>query len=123
MEIRKKFYLPNKGVLSLYNISYLESDFNLITDKISTSFGNRVVDITDRLIPVNDNYLRKIKLKDKRKIGKKVYPATYKIYLQEDSFLKALTSINYGRDVISFKGIDTFLSENNTPKYLKALDE
>ena len=30
MEIRKEFYLPNKGVLSLYNIRYLESDFNLI---------------------------------------------------------------------------------------------
>ena len=74
MEIRKEFYLPNKGNLSLYNISYLESDFNLITDKISTSFGNRVVDITDRLIPVNDNYLRKIKLKDKRKIGKNPLP-------------------------------------------------
>ena len=95
MEIRKEFYLPNKGVLSLYNISYLESDFNLITDKISTSFGNRVVDITDRLIPVNDNYLRKIKLKDKRKIGKKVYPATYKIYLQESPFIKPLTSVSF----------------------------
>ena len=123
MEIRKEFYLPNKGVLSLYNISYLESDFNLITDKISTSFGNRVVDITDRLIPVNDNYLRKIKLKDKRKIGKKVYPATYKIYLQESPFLKPLTSINYGHDIISFDKIDTFIEENNNPKYLKALEE
>ena len=125
MEIRKEFYLPNtnKGILSLYNISYLESDFNLVTDKISTSFGNRVVDITDRLIPVNDNYLRKIKLKDKRKIGKKVYPATYKIYLQESPFLKPLTSINYGHDIISFDKIDTFIEENNNPKYLKALEE
>ena len=123
MEIRKEFYLPNKGVLSLYNISYLESDFNLVTDKISESFGNRVVDITDRLIPVNDNYLRKIKLKDKRKIGKKVYPATYKIYLQESPFLKPLTSINYGHDIISFKEIDIFLRENNSSDYLKALEE
>ena len=123
MEIRKEFYLPNKGSLSLYNISYLESDFNLITDKISESFGNRVVDITDRLIPVNDNYLRKIKLKDKRKIGKKVYPATYKIYLQESPFLKPLTLINYDQDIISFKVIDVFLKENNNPDYLKALEE
>ena len=123
MEIRKEFYLPNKGVLSLYNISYLESDFNLVTDKISESFGNRVVDITDRLIPVNDNYLRKIKLKDKRKIRKKVYPATYKIYLQESPFLKPLTLINYDQDIISFKVIDVFLKENNNPDYLKALEE
>ena len=28
MGIRKEFYLPNKGNLSLYNIRYLESDFN-----------------------------------------------------------------------------------------------
>ena len=28
MEIKKELYLPNKGVLSLYNISYLESDFS-----------------------------------------------------------------------------------------------
>lgn len=122
MEIRKEFYLPNKGSLSLYNISYLESDFNLITDKISESFGNIAVDITDRLL-INNNYLRKIKLKDKRKRGKEVYSATYKIYLQESPFLKPLTLINYDQDIISFKVIDVFLKENNNPDYLKALEE
>ena len=34
MEIRKEFYLPNKGILSLYDISYLESDFNLVIKNI-----------------------------------------------------------------------------------------
>lgn len=37
MGIRKEFYLPNKGVLSLYNISYLESDFNLVIKNITDS--------------------------------------------------------------------------------------
>ena len=36
MEV-KKIYLPNKGVLSLYNISYLESDFNLVIKNITDS--------------------------------------------------------------------------------------
>ena len=124
MEIRKEFYLPNKGNLSLYNISYLESDFNLVTDKISESLGNITVDINKRLLS-SFNHLRKIKIKDEKIIRNEslYYPDIYRIYLQEDSFLKALTSINYGHDVISFKGIDTFLSENNNPKYLKALEE
>ncbi len=34
MKVKKEFYLPNKGVLSLYNISYLESDFsNIFSNK------------------------------------------------------------------------------------------
>ena len=37
MKVKKEFYLPNKGVLSLYNISYLESDFNLVIKNISDS--------------------------------------------------------------------------------------
>lgn len=114
MEIRKEFYLPNKGVLSLYNISYLESDFNLITDKISKTLGNREVDINGNLLMSNG--FRSIKLEDKKVL-------VYRIYLQESLFLKPLTSINYGQDIISFKGIDTFLSENNNPDYLKALEE
>ena len=114
MEVKKEFYLPNRGVLSLYNISYLESDFNLITDKISTSLGNRKVDINGNLLMSNG--FRSIKLEDKK-------IPSYRIYLEEDSFLKTLTSINYGHDIISFKEIDTFLSENNSLKYLKALKE
>ena len=43
MKIKKEFYLPSKSILSLYNISYLEEDFNLVTDKISNSLGNRKV--------------------------------------------------------------------------------
>ena len=37
MKVKKEFYLPNKGVLSLYNISYLESDFNLVIKNITDS--------------------------------------------------------------------------------------
>ena len=114
MEIRKEFYLPNKGVLSLYNISYLESDFNFVTDKISTSLGNRKVDINGNLLMSNG--FRSIKLEDKK-------VPVYRIYLGEDSFVKPLTSINYGHDIINFNKIDAFLSKNNNPKYLKALEE
>ena len=114
MEIRKEFYLPNKGVLSLYNISYLESDFNLVTDIISRNLGNTKVDINGILLISKD--IRNIKLEDKN-------TTTYRFYLREDPILKPLTSINYGHDIISFKEIDTFLSENNNPKYLKALEE
>lgn len=119
MEIRKEFYLPNRGVLSLYNISYLENEFNLVTDKISESLGNITVDINKRLLS-SFNHLRKIKIKDE-KVIRNEYPDIYRIYLQENPFLKPLTSINYGYDIISFKGIDTFLRENNSPDYLKAL--
>ena len=124
MEIRKEFYLPNKGNLSLYSISYLESDFNLVTDKISENLGNRTADINERLIS-SFNHSRKIKIKDEKVVRSEslYYPDIYRIYLQEDPFLKALTSINYGHDIISFKGIDTFLNENNSPDYLKALEE
>ena len=114
MEIRKEFYLPNKGVLSLYNISYLESDFNFVTDKISTSLGNRKVDINGNLLMSNG--FRSKKLEDKK-------VPVYRIYLGEDSFVKPLTSINYGHDIINFNKIDAFLSKNNNPKYLKALEE
>ncbi len=124
MEIRKEFYLPNKGVLSLYNISYLESDFNLVTDKISESLGNITVDINKRLLS-SFNHSRKIKIKDEKVIRNEslYYPDIYRIYLQESPFLKPLTSINYDHDIISFKEIDTFLRENNSPDYLKALEE
>ena len=114
MKVKKEFYLPNKGVLSLYNISYLESDFNFITDKISKRFGNKKVDINGNLLLSNG--FRSIKLKDKT-------VPIYRIYCEEDSFLKPLTSINYGHDIISFKEIDIFLRENNSPDYLKALEE
>lgn len=114
MKIRKEFYLPNKGVLSLYNISYLESDFNLVIDKISKTLGNRTIDINGNLL--KSNGLRSIKLEDKK-------VPVYRIYYEEDSFIKPLTSINYGHDIISFDKIDTFINENNNPKYLKALEE
>ena len=114
MEIRKEFYLHNKGVLSLYNVRYLESDFNLVTDKISRNLGNTKVDINGALLISKD--IRNIKLEDKN-------TTTYRFYLGEDPILKLLTSINYGHDVISFKEIDTFLRENNSPDYLKALEE
>lgn len=124
MKIEKEFYLPNKGILNLYNISYLESDFNLVTDKISNSLGNITIDVNSRLLS-KFYHLRKIKIQDKKVIrNKSLYsPDIYRIYLKEDSFLKSLTSINYGHEIISFKEIDTFISENNNPKYLKALEE
>ena len=37
MKVRKEFYLPNKNILSLYNISYLESDFSLVIKNITDS--------------------------------------------------------------------------------------
>ena len=114
MEFRKEFYLPNKSVLSLYNISYLENDFNIITDKISTSLGNRKVDINGNLL--SSNGFRSIKLEDKK-------IPVYRIYYEEDSFIKSLTSINCGHEIISFDKIDEFISKNNNPKYLKALEE
>ena len=113
MKIKKELYLSNKSVLSLYSISYLEEDFNLVTDKISKSLGNRKVDINGILLISNS--IRNIKLDDKK--------STYRFYLGEDPFLKPLTSINYGHDIISFNKIDTFISENNNIKYLKALEE
>ena len=124
MKNEKEFYLPNKGILNLYNISYLESDFNLVTDKISNSLGNITIDVNSRLLS-KFYHLRKIKIQDKKVIrNKSLYsPDIYRIYLKEDSFLKSLTSINYGHEIISFKEIDTFISENNNPKYLKALEE
>lgn len=124
MKIEKEFYLPNKGNLNLYNISYLESDFNPVTDKISNSLGNITIDVNSRLLS-KFYHLRKIKIQDKKVIrNKSLYsPDIYRIYLKEDSFLKSLTSINYGHEIISFKEIDTFISENNNPKYLKALEE
>ena len=124
MKIEKEFYLPNKGILNLYNISYLEEDFNLVTDKISNSLGNITIDVNSRLLS-KFYHLRKIKIQDKKVIrNKSLYsPDIYRIYLKEDSFLKSLTSINYGHEIISFKEIDTFISENNNPKYLKALEE
>lgn len=124
MKIEKEFYLPNKGILNLYNISYLESDFNPVTDKISNSLGNITIDVNSRLLS-KFYHLRKIKIQDKKVIrNKSLYsPDIYRIYLKEDSFLKSLTSINYGHEIISFKEIDTFISENNNPKYLKALEE
>ena len=40
MKVKKEFYLPNKGVLSLYNISYLESDFsNIFSNKYLTKLN------------------------------------------------------------------------------------
>ena len=124
MKIEKEFYLPNKGILNLYNISYLEEDFNLVTDKISNSLGNITIDVNSRLLS-KFYHLRKIKIQDKKVIrNKSLYsPDIYRIYLREDSFLKSLISINYGHDIISFDKIDTFISENNNPKYLKALEE
>ena len=60
MKIEKEFYLPNKGILNLYNISYLDSDFNLVTDKISNSLGNITIDVNSRLLS-KFYHLRKIK--------------------------------------------------------------
>ena len=92
MKIAKEFYLPNKGILNLYNISYLEEDFNLVTDKISNSLGNITIDVNSRLLS-KFYHLRKIKIQDKKVIrNKSLYsPDIYRIYLREDSFLKSLT--------------------------------
>ena len=105
MKVKKEFYLPNKGVLSLYNISYLESDFNLviknitdslkcegsielynsISSKLSTIKGN---DILGNILPIvfSDLQIRS---------EKTLY--MFKDIILEDRFIEYLMPIDYNQ--------------------------
>ena len=102
MEIRKEFYLPNKGILSLYDISYLESDFNLVIKNISDSLKCEASkelynSINSKLPSFKDNDLKMIfsdlKTRSEEKKEKPFY--MFKDTMLEDEFIEYLTPINY----------------------------
>ena len=102
MEIRKEFYLPNKGILSLYDISYLESDFNLVIKNISDSLKCEASkelynSINSKLSSFKDNDLKMIfsdlKTRSEEKKEKPFY--MFKDTMLEDEFIEYLTPIDY----------------------------
>ena len=102
MEIRKEFYLPNKGILSLYDISYLESDFNLVIKNISDSLKCEASkelynSINSKLPSFKDNDLKMIfsdlKTRSEEKKEKPFY--MFKDTMLEDEFIEYLTPIDY----------------------------
>ena len=109
MEIKKEFYLPNKGVLSLYNISYLESDFNLviknITDSLKCEASKDLYNsISSRLLSFKDNdslgndlkmIFSDLKTRSEEKKEKPFY--MFKDTMLEDEFIEYLTPIDYNR--------------------------
>lgn len=120
MEIKKEFYLPNKGVLSLYNISYLESDFNLviknITDSLKCEASKDLYNSISRKLSAfkdNDslgNVLKMIfsdlKTRSEEKKEKLFY--MFKDNMKEDEFIEYLTPINHNLSYLNlFKNINT----------------
>ena len=102
MEIKKEFYLPNKGVLSLYNIRYLESDFNLVIKNISDSLKCEASkelynSINSKLPFFEDNDLKMIfsdlKTRSEEKKEKPFY--MFKDTMLEDEFIEYLIPIDY----------------------------
>ena len=107
MEIKKEFYLPNKGVLSLYNISYLESDFNLviknITDSLKCEASKDLYNsISSKLSVFKDNdslgndlkmVFSDLKVRSEEKKEKSFY--MFKDTMLEDEFIEYLTPIDY----------------------------
>ena len=102
MEIRKEFYLPNKGILSLYDISYLESDFNLVIKNISDSLKCETSkelynSINSKLPSFKDNDLKMIfsdsKTRSEENKEKPFY--MFKDTMIEDEFIEYLTPIDY----------------------------
>ena len=102
MEIRKKFYLPNRGVLSLYNISYLESEFNLVIKNISDGLKCEASvelynSFSSKLSMSKDNDLKLIfsdlKTRSEEKKEKPAY--MFKDTMLEDEFIEYLTPIDY----------------------------
>ena len=102
MEIKKEFYLPNKGVLSLYNIRYLESDFNFVIKNISDSLKCEASkelynSINSKLPSFKDNDLKMIfsdlKTRSEEKKEKPFY--MFKDTMLEDEFIEYLTPIDY----------------------------
>ena len=109
MKVKKEFYLPNKGVLSLYNISYLESDFNLviknITDSLKCEASKDLYNsISSRLLAFKDNdslgndlkmIFSDLKTRSEEKKEKPFY--MFKDTMLEDEFIEYLTPIDYNR--------------------------
>ena len=102
MEVKKEFYLSNRGVLSLYNISYLESDFNLVIKNISNSLKCEASkelynSISSKLPGFKDNALKMIfsdlKTRSEEKKEKPFY--MFKDTMLEDEFIEYLIPIDY----------------------------
>ena len=102
MEIRKEFYLPNKGVLSLYNISYLKSEFNLVIKNISDGLKCEASvelysSFSSKLSMSKDNDLKMIfsdlKTRSEEKKEKPFY--MFKDTMSEDELIEYLTPIDY----------------------------
>ena len=107
MKIRKEFYLPNKGILNLYNISYLESDFNLviknITDSLKCEASKDLYNsISSRLLSFKDNdslgndlkmIFSDLKTRSEEKKAESFY--MFKYIMTEDEFIEYLTPIDY----------------------------
>ena len=119
MEV-KKIYLPNKGVLSLYNISYLESDFNLviknITDSLKCEASKDLYNsISSRLSAFKDNdslgnVLKMIffyfKTRSEENKEKPLY--MFRKFILEDEFIEYLTPIDYNQSNLQlFNQINT----------------
>ncbi len=101
MEIRKEFYLHNKGVLSLYDIRYLESDFTLVIKNISDSLkceasAELYNSINSKLPSFEDNDLKMffsdLKTRSEEKKEKPFY--MFKDTMPEDEFIEYLTPID-----------------------------
>ena len=115
MEIRKEFYLPNRGVLSLYNISYLENDFNLAIKNISDGLKCEASvelysSFSSKLSMSKDNDLKMIfsdlKTRSEEKKEKPFY--MFKDTMLEDEFIEYLTPIDYNQSHLQlFKQINT----------------
>ena len=107
MKVKKEFYLPNKGVLSLYNISYLESDFNLviknITDSLKCEASKDLYNsISSKLSAFKDNnslgndlkmIFSDLKARSEEKKEESFY--MFKDTMLKDEFIEYLTPIDY----------------------------
>ena len=107
MKVKKEFYLPNKNILSLYNISYLESDFNLviknITDSLKCEASKDLYNsISSKLSVFKDNdslgndlkmVFSDLKVRSEEKKEESFY--MFKDTMLEDEFIEYLTPIDY----------------------------
>ena len=107
MKVKKEFYLSNKGVLSLYNISYLESDFNLviknITDSLKCEASKDLYNsISSKLSAFKDNdslgndlkmIFSDLKARSEEKKEESFY--MFKDTMLKDEFIEYLTPIDY----------------------------
>lgn len=112
--------MPNKGVLSLYNISYLESDFNLviknITDSLKCEASKDLYNsISSRLSAFKDNdslgnVLKMIfsDLKTRSEENKEKPFYMFRKFILEDEFIEYLTPIDYNQSNLQlFNQINT----------------